>query len=91
MTELFGNNFESEKLAKENEDCRKIVREIFKQGVTQRQIWMVVYLLGLSLEDHEDLRELTGFVKEYKGSELFLTSKYEDNNNGTTKKLIVNE
>ena len=39
----------SEKLAEENEECRKIVKEILNVGLTQRQQMFLIYLLSLEL------------------------------------------
>lgn len=67
----------SEKLAEENETCRKIVREIANFGVSQRQQLMIIYLLSLELENVEHMRTLTLAVKQLGDSELFLSPKEE--------------
>jgi len=71
----------SEKLASENEDCRKIVREILNVGLTQRQHMFLIYLLSLELENIEYVQALADVIKEIAGEDIFISSKKE--NNGT--------
>lgn len=66
---------DSEREADENLVCRQVVSEIMNFGVTQRQIWYIIYLLGMHLEDVNEMREVVGFVKETKGTDLFLSSE----------------
>lgn len=63
MSEVFGK-LGSEKVAEENEVCRKIVSEITNFGVNQRQLKYIIYLLSLNIEDVEVMRELVGATKE---------------------------
>lgn len=74
MTELFGK-LQSEEIAEQNLQCRQIVQEIMRFGVSQRQIWYVMYLLAMELENIEDLQMATDFIKEFKGPEIFLTAQ----------------
>jgi len=71
----------SEKLACENEDCRRIVREILNVGLTQRQHMFLIYLLSLELENIEHVQALADVIKEIAGEDIFISSKKE--NNGT--------
>ena len=73
---LYGE-LSSEKLAEESLQARQIVSEIMNFGVTQRQIWLIMYNLALELENVEDMQEAAAFIKQYKGSELFLSAKSE--------------
>lgn len=73
----------SERLAEENEECRKIVREISLFGVSQRQQMMIIYLLALELDDVERMRAITKLVKDIAGSELFLAAP--EDSDGTFK------
>lgn len=68
MTEIarFGE-MESEKLAKEKQIAREIIKEVNNFGITERQRWMLMYMLALELENVDDLREVTSFIKEHKG------------------------
>jgi predicted sugar kinase len=63
MTHIYGE-LSSEKLAIENENCRKIVKEIMDFGVNQRQLGKVIYLLSLNLENIEVVQELSAVIKE---------------------------
>ena len=68
----------SEKLAQENEDCRKIVKEVLNVGLTQRQHMFLIYLLSLELENIEYVQALADVIKEVAGDQIFI-SKREDN------------
>ena len=67
----------SEKLAEENRTAREIVREINNFGINERQRWLVIYLLSMELENVEDLKKMTNFIKENKGDNIFLMSSEE--------------
>jgi hypothetical protein len=75
---VFGQKLQSEEHAERSMQCRQVVSEIMNFGVTQGQIWHIVYLLGLELEDVEDMKALTAFVKERKGREIFLTMRGDE-------------
>jgi|694.fasta_scaffold146095_2 hypothetical protein len=68
----------SEKLAIENDDCRKIVKEVLNVGLTQRQQMFLIYLLSMELENIEYVQTMTSVIKELAGDEIFI-SKKEDN------------
>lgn len=72
MTELFGE-MQSEKLANDNKIARQIVSEINNFGVSDRQRWLIINCLALELENVDDMKELTTFIKSKKGSEIFMT------------------
>lgn len=63
MSETFGS-LESERLAEENLHCREIIKEVMSFGVSQRQIYFLISLLGLELENIEHMRDVTTLVKE---------------------------
>lgn len=63
----------SEKIAKENEDCRRIVKEILNVGLSQRQQMFLIYLLSLELENIEHVKDLTDLIKEIAGDEIFVS------------------
>jgi len=63
----------SEKIAAENEECRKIVREVINIGLTQRQQMFLIYLLSLELENISHVKDLTDVIKEIAGDEIFLS------------------
>lgn len=54
------------KLSKEKRmECRQIVQEIRKFGITsQRQILYLIYLLSLEVEDPATMKSLTSAIKE---------------------------
>lgn len=68
----------SEKLALENEDCRKIVKEILNIGLTQRQQMFLIYLLTMELENIEVVQTLTSIIKELAGDEIFISKRNDD-------------
>ncbi len=65
----------SEKMAEENRAAREIVKEIGNFGINERQRWMIIYMLAMELENIEDLKALTSFVKSRKGENVFLTGR----------------
>lgn len=68
---------QSEKHAEENKIAREIVKEIGVFGINERQRWLIIHALAMELENFDDLRELTAFIKELKGKEIFLSGKEE--------------
>lgn len=83
QAQLYGQ-IQSEKIAEENKVARDIVKEISTFGINERQRWLIIYQLALEFENIDDLREVTAFIKEYKGNEIFLSSK--ENVDGTLNK-----
>lgn len=69
----------SEKLAKENEECRKVVHEILNIGVSQRQLMFLIYLLSLELENIEYVQALADVIKEIAGDQIFISKREDDN------------
>jgi hypothetical protein len=67
--------FSSEKIAEENKVVREIVKEISNFGISERQRWLIIYQLALEFENITDLQEITAFIKELKGNEIFLSEK----------------
>lgn len=78
MSEIYGQ-LESEKLAADNKVAHEIVREVNNFGINDRQRWLIIYYLGLELENVDEMKELTGFVKEIKGKDLFISKIYGAN------------
>jgi hypothetical protein len=75
MSEVYGQ-LESERLASDNKIAHEIVKEINQFGISDRQRWLIIYYLGLELENVEEMKEITGFVKEVKGNDLFISRIY---------------
>lgn len=76
MTTVYGQAV-SEKRAHENEVCRQIVKEITNLNLTQRQLLFVAYLLGLELENVEQMRALTTVARELGGADMVLIGSVE--------------
>jgi len=70
---------QSETLAHDSQISRQIVKEINHFGVNDRQRWLIIHSLALELEDVGDMKELTKFINEHKGSSLFISRRYESN------------
>lgn len=62
-TNLYGDSLNSEKLAEENQVCRAMIKQVMDYGVNQRQILMLIYLLGLELESVDNMRAVTALIK----------------------------
>lgn len=75
QTTTFGQ-LDSEKLAKDSHVAREIVREIGQFGINDRQRWLIVYYLSMEMENVDEMKELTGFIKHLKGNDLFITKLY---------------
>ena len=73
---------QSEKIADENKVARDIVKEISNFGVSDRQRWMIMYLLSLELENVNDVKDLTTFIKNKKTQDLFITTPERETNDG---------
>lgn len=71
----------SEKIAAENEECRKIVKEILNVGISQRQQMFLIYLLSLELENIQHVKDLTDVIKEIAGDEIFISRSDDGQSN----------
>jgi hypothetical protein len=65
MTTVIGKT-KLDKIAEENQVCRMIVKEVLNYGLSQRQIYMILYLMSLELENVEHLQDLTAVIREMK-------------------------
>lgn len=59
-------NIEHKLPAKKRNECRDILLEIKKFGVSQRQMLYLIYLMALELEDVEAMRAITAAVGEHR-------------------------
>ena len=66
----------SEKMTSENTIARQIVKEIGDFGINDRQRWLIIYQLSMELENIDEMKKLTTFIKEIKGSEIFVSKLY---------------
>ena len=81
MTEIYGQ-LQSEKLVEESKVSHEIVREINHFQINDRQRWLVIYYLSLELENIDEMKELTSFIKELKGDSLFVSKLYGEEEEG---------
>lgn len=79
--DLFGQ-LQSEKLAKESEVAHQIVNEINQFGINERQRWLVLYYLSLEIENVDDMKAMTSFIREVKGDDLFISKLYGGDQDG---------
>ena len=75
---LYGDSLASEKIAEENQTCRGIVKQIMDYGVNQRQVMMLIYLLGMELECVEHMRSVTALVKGIQSGVLLVNDEVEN-------------
>jgi hypothetical protein len=75
MSTIYGE-LDSEKLAKDSKVAREINKEIGQFGINDRQRWLLIYYLSLELENVEEMQALTSYIKEVKGSEIFISKIY---------------
>lgn len=64
MSEKYGE-LSSEKLAEEKLFCRKILEEINRVGITQRQKLFLMYIMSLELEDVQARNDLAIVTKDF--------------------------
>ena len=57
-------NIEAQLSVKKRQDCRDIVQEIRKFGISQRQLVYLIYLLSLDLENNQLMRGIASLVGE---------------------------
>ena len=78
-----------EKVARDRQKSREIVKEILDFGVNEQQKFDVIHGLVLTLENNQALKELTKLLKNYREN----INKEEDSDNNikeeTKSKLIL--
>lgn len=82
MENSFYGEMQTEKVAEDKRIAQKIVDEINKFGISDRQRWMILHLLSLEIEDVQDMRDMVSFIKSKKEKDIFITKLYtssEDN------------
>lgn len=67
---------QSEKLVADNEVAHQIVKEIGHFGINDRQRWLIIYYLGMELENIDEMKSLTSYVREVKGKDILITKMY---------------
>jgi len=81
MSSVYGQ-LESEKLAKDSQIAREMIKEINQFGINDRQRWLLIYYLSLELENVEEMQAIASYIKEVKGSDIFLSKIYTKEEDG---------
>lgn len=68
-----------EKLAKERQESRNIVKQILDYGVTEQQKLDIIFEIALNLENNKALKSITSTVKTFR--EKINNEEDEDNIN----------
>lgn len=68
----------SESQAKSAAKCRDIVKEIVSFGVSQDEIFAIIQLLSLELENREQMTSLVELCKKYRTNRLVELNSAED-------------
>jgi hypothetical protein len=76
-----------EKLAKEKQQSREIVKEILTFGVTEQQKLDIINGLVVSLENNEALKDISEILKKYR--EVINKEEDTDNNIDKQNKIIL--
>ena len=50
--------------------CREIVQTVLDYGVNQKEIYQLIYLLSLELENIDHMKKITNFITETKKSKI---------------------
>ena len=50
--------------------CREIVQTVLDYGVNQKEIYQLIYLLSLEIENIEHMKKITNFISETKKSKI---------------------
>tara|TARA_R110002126_G_scaffold191065_1_gene339197 strand:- start:261 stop:527 length:267 start_codon:yes stop_codon:yes gene_type:complete len=69
--------------------AREIVKEISNFGVNDEQIMHVIYLLSLNLENIENMKEITNFLKKFTNN-INTENKKDNIISNKTNKIILN-
>ena len=73
---IFDNQSPIEKIAKENNIAREIVKQIENLGINERQRMLIINQLALGLENIVALQDITDVIKTHKES-VFITGNIE--------------
>ena len=76
-----------EKLAKEKQQSREIVKEILTFGVSEQQKLDIINGLVVSLENNEALKDISEILKKYR--EVINKEEDADNNIDKQNKIIL--
>lgn len=76
-----------EKLAREKQKAREIVKEILNFGVSEQQKLDIINGLVISLENNDALKDLSEVLKNYR--EIINKEEETDNNTNKQNKIIL--
>lgn len=71
---------------KRKQESRDIVKEIMNFGIAQSQIYDIMYNLSLNVENNENMKEISNFLKSY--LDTFNKEEATDNNSKVGKILL---
>tara|TARA_B100000900_G_C20598016_1_gene724242 strand:+ start:4258 stop:4509 length:252 start_codon:yes stop_codon:yes gene_type:complete len=80
------NNVRESLELKRKQESRNITKEIINFGVTQNQLYDIMFNLAMNIENHENMQEITGFLKKY--IQKFNNDEGTDNNIEEKKILL---
>lgn len=85
-SQLIYGETSSEKLARESQVSRQIINEINQFGINDRQRWLIIYYLSLELENVDEMKSLSTFIRDKKMGDLFISKIYgSDDSDGEEK------
>jgi hypothetical protein len=65
-------------IAQENLVCRQIVKEIMSLPISQRQVYMILYLLSLNLENIQHMQDLSTLIREMQDESHIVRLDHQD-------------
>ena len=71
---------------KRKQESRNIVKEIISYGVTQDQIYDIIFNLSMNIENHNHMQEISNYLKKY--IQKFNNEEQADNNIKEKKILL---
>lgn len=78
---LYGQ-LQSEKLAEDSKIAHEILREVNNFGISDRQRWLIIYYLAMELENISEMQDLTGYIRDTNGDNLFISKLYSTEEKG---------
>jgi len=81
-------SIQMERLARQKQQAREIVREVLNFGVTEQQKLDIINGIVVSLENNAALKELSEVIKKYRET-INKEEETENNNNAKQNKIIL--
>ena len=66
----FGNQSEEEEEIADRAKAREIVQTVMDYGVNQNQIYQMIFLLSLEIENQEHVKQITSLVKSLQTAKI---------------------